>query len=349
MEEIVLVTGYTPTFEKENQLRKFLVFLKKYGKPIFLILHNVPSKDIINLVDYFYYDSYNPLIINYQSTEGFMFFYMNEHAPDKQTLVTQFNARTMTNHSLAALNMIWHGLFMVKNLGFKIVHQIEYDTHFDNYNEFIENKELLKEYDAISYWLGPKDSMIYAQFNSYNLDAYSFEELKYNKEKILTSMKKGNYGGMGENVVSELLIMNKNYLFKHHNELPQRGIKIDLSGAYNWNPQENSHVVPFVQDDDVYVFLWTLDCVDFHDFKIIINDSQYHHSKLSGSEWKYFYVSSLDELKTIEVFINNKMIYKYDFVNDIDKDVFKYKSFIKEKNEHFFERDEQGLFPLSRK
>ena len=212
--EVFLVVGYTPNFIKEEALRNLLVKLKEKNIPIFLVLHNIPDQKTLDLVDYFLYDKENPALYNYKDTHGYYFHYFKNYK-----IRTSLEISNYTNHGLAALKMIWLGLYNVKGLGFEKCHCIEYDTGIPDMNEINENFKLLDDYDTIAYngfdWLNRK-SLIYGQFTAYNLNAFSYEELEYSPktEKKIKQCFLDNppFNGMAECVFSTLLMFPKSFI-----------------------------------------------------------------------------------------------------------------------------------------
>ena len=338
--EVFLVTGYTPTIEKEEILISLLKKLKQKNIPIFLILHNIPSKITLDLVDYFLYDSYNPILINYKDTHGYYFGVAEQSNPDQYNFVTQYNLGFLENHGLAALRMIWLGLYNLKGLGFKKCHSIEYDTEISSFSEITNNFDLLNTWDCISYngfdvW--DRKELIYSQFTAYNLESYSYKELEMSPEndrKIrdeFLNEKGAKFNGMAEAYYFNLLHKPKNYHQKDY-KLLENNTFIDASNnklKTNINLQSGLKFMPLHhKKSNMLYILFRNNSGKTKDYQIIINNKKLVN-KIVENNREFLYCTNIltDKMEIVKGIVDNK-VFTLDFNKDINRERFKQTSFI---------------------
>lgn len=323
MKNCFIVIGYTPTYEKEKVLENLLIKLKRDDVPIILLLHNIPSKRIIELTDYFIYDKDNPLLINHKDSHAVKWVNFG-----KYKLSSYYDGGFWSNHGLAGLKMIWEGLSFAKNLGYSKSQLFIYDTDVSDFNVINENFNLLDNYDFVGYTENDPYNrfFLFTQYMSFNLEKFTYDELNYSicEDKIRKEFKEPNHNGMGELIFSNILVKEKNYLLKESNILSENGINIDLI-----NPSTEKNIfsfIPFEINDSIHIFIYNFLPKDKTrlNFKIIVNDTDLFIQEFGPYEWSFFETNNtLENLKTIEFFINNKFILKYDFINEINKEHFR--------------------------
>ncbi len=340
--EAFLVTGYTPTIEKEEILISLLKKLKQKNTPIFLVLHNIPSKITLDLVDYFLYDPYNPILTTYKDTHGYNFGESHHTNKLQYNFVTQYNLGSTSNHGLAALRMIWLGLYNLKGLGFKKCHSIEYDTGVSSFKEITNNFNLLDTWDCISY-NGFDDmsrkELIYPQFTAYNLESYSYKELEMSPEndrKIrdeFLNEEGAKFNGMAEAYYFNLLHKQKNHFQKNYKLLEFNTI-IDISNTIlktNINNVHNS--IEFIplhhQKTETFYILLKNKSKEIKDFQIIINNKELVNRRLKNNEeFLYNTNKKTDQIEVIKGIVDDK-VFTLDLHRDINIERFKQTSFIK--------------------
>lgn len=325
-----LIISYTPTLDREFVLVSLLRKIKNAGHSIVLATHNMPSSLACQYADYIVYDSNNE-IINYYPKKDEEFhpkIFYNIHIPDFR-LRSPFTSR-IKYHGIAAASLLFQGLMSAKMFGFEKCHLLEYDSDFNSLEEFEENNILLDKYDSIHYFYGPHDCMIHGSIGSFNLNSYSYGELAWNENKerikeIINSEDNDLNGGMVEVGVCELLHKSKNTFRKTQDNFINGGIVTDLSHKVVFDNKDYIEAIPFLIHDTVSMLLFFQKKSTNVEQKIqvIVNDAQIHTKVLHHeNEWIYFNLCLIDELKTISVIWNNNVLKVFDFVNDIDKEIF---------------------------
>lgn len=325
-----LVISHTPSPDREYVLLSLLRKLKKLNYKIILSTHTRPSSLAVEYADYVIYDSNNELL-NYYPQMGDEFhpkiFY--NVSTDKLKIRSAFPSR-IKYHGLAAASLLFNGLASAKMFGFKKCHLLEYDSDFDTPTEFEENDILLDNYDSIHYFYGPSECMIHGSIGAFNLNSYTYDELAWdiNKGKIKTIISSINHSmndGMVEVAACELLHKPKNTYRKTQENFVNGNVITDLSHKIKFDQENYIEALPFTIGDDVcmFIFFERKATEDPQHIQIILNESITHSRVLHNqSQWEYFLLCTLDELSTIKVIWNDTVLKKFDFVNDIDKNIF---------------------------
>jgi hypothetical protein len=335
-----LVMSYTDTRGKEFCLINLIKKLKDLGHTILLSSHTMPSSFVLENIDHFIYDSNNQLVTLYPTKSS-------NFKPAGWATVSnnEFEVRTKFAHlmyySMSAASLMFNGLITAKNLGFEKCHLIEYDSTFDNDSEFIKNDSLLDDFDSIYYDLESFQDSIYMQVSSYNLTKYSYKDLswnenKYDIEKILSQTGDNIAEGFLERAIFLKLHSTKKSLRKTHKDLINNGnIQIDLSNNQKFDLDNILETFLYVDNNYVSMFLLFRhkDLEENQNVKILVNDSKILLRTLTyAGEWNTVPLCLFDELETITIILNNKVIHTYDFLNQIEKDHLKQMSIFIPKN-----------------
>lgn len=329
MEEIFFIEAHTPTFERQQMLRNLVFKLKQNNKRILIVSHTSIPQDIIELVDYYFYDSDNTLLDVWKYTEGFNF-YKNEYFK----ISSQFDVFKYYNYGLAACKLLWFGLFLSKNLGYKKCHMIEYDTDFDNLDGFNEINSYLETNDCVFFKTGQFNDtpILLGSWISFNLEKYSYDDFNFDKQEIKKLFRKGTTAGMAEIVAFEKLIKNKNYLILSKDFTLDK-IRLNLSSTIQSHPgfEKNISLIPCVKKDTLDVILFG----NNHNNNEVNIDIFYNNNKIVSfnigpNSWRYIPLGNLDDLLNLKFYYNNKMFIELDFEKDIIKEEFRLKSVFEE-------------------
>lgn len=329
MEEIFLILAHTPLFEQQQMLRNLVFKLKQNNKKILIVSHTPIPEDINKLVNYSFYDSDNLLLDAWKYTEGFNF-YQNEFFK----IVSQFNIFKYYNYGLAACKLLWFGLFLSKNLGYKKCHMIEYDTDFDNLDGFDELNNYLEEKDCIFYKVDQFNNIpiLLGSCLSFNLNKYSYDNLHFDETKIKELFKKGTTAGMAEIVIFEYLIQNKNYLMLNKDFLLDK-ISLNLSSTLDFHSgfEKKVSLIPCVKKDTLEVILFGYNQDNsIVNIEVLYNKNKIISFDMGPNSWKYISLDNLDDLLNLKIYFDNKMFMELDFENDIIKEEFRLKSIFEE-------------------
>jgi len=145
MKDLVLITAFCPTKEKEDTLKRLVYFLNRYTDlyDIMIVSHSNIDSSIVGMCDYFVYDKENLLLTEDEYRPKMWF------NTDGFKIQSNYVAKYSTYYTV--LKMTSMGLSLSKSLGYKKVHKIEYDTHITSIIEITENSNLLDNNDVIFY------------------------------------------------------------------------------------------------------------------------------------------------------------------------------------------------------
>jgi hypothetical protein len=325
MEEIFLIASHTPNIEQQQLLRNLIFKLKNNNQKVLIISHTHVPEDIIKLADYYFYDSENPLLEVWKHTEGWNYF-----TNDIFKIDTQFSISRWENYGLAACRLLWFGLSICKSLGYQKVHWLEYDTDFNDLEEFKKVSNYLDEYDNVSFKLNDFNEfpLISGQWIGFNLNKYDYNDLNFDYTNLLKVFKEGTTAGMSEILIYKELISKKNKLLLLESDIDTNNLFLNLSTnlSYHSGYHKNFYLIPCVIKDtnDVILFGNNKTNQDIT-FEIILNDT-FISFKIKPGHWRYINLCPLDKLIKLKFYIDNKFLRELDFENDIPKEEFRLKS-----------------------
>lgn len=325
MEEIFLIASHTPNVEQQQLLRNLVFKLKNNNQKVLIISHTHVPDDIVKLADYYFYDSENPLLEVWKHTEGWNYF-----ANEFFIINSQFSISRWENYGLAACRLLYFGLFICKNLGYKKVHWLEYDTDFNNLEEFKKISNYLNEYDNVSFKLNEFNSfpVISGQWMGFNIDKYDYNDLNFDYDNLLKVFKEGTTAGMSEVLIYKELILKKNKLLLPESDIDTNNLFLNLSANLDYHSgyHKNFHLIPCVIENTNNVILFGNNKSNQDiEFEIIVNNT-FISFKIAAGHWRYINLCTLNELVKIKFYMNNEFLRELDFENDIPKEEFKLKS-----------------------
>lgn len=327
--EIILITAHTPDEHRMNLLRNLVTKLKTNQKKILISAHSKIDDDIIDMVDYFVYDSNNQLLI-YNEPEGWI---KTTNTPLSETIITK-DSLYLGSPVLAHWRTLSNGLMLCKSTGFKYVHYLEFDTEVNSIVEIDLNTKILQQGKANVVYTFPEDIEtpkkyfnLEGHYNVWNLDYYTFEELSFNEEKVRRILQDNQ--GCCEWAYYDFFIKNKPHVVKNQHILSDKGIILDLHHN-TWNLLSSRGLIEplvYVEDNIVktYIdnpfdktYLLTLLINNEHEIKEIINPRH----------WVRFPIGNIQDTNNIRVYLDGNFLRELIFENDIQKETFKNNNYI---------------------
>lgn len=318
MKDVCLVAAYTPDQEREDMLRNLTRFLKSRGKDIVLISHTATPKDILEDVKYHFYDEENELLDvrdNYPSfwwfhDTGDMKIWSNDiwyNDADIRTAAVGFQMLPVTRN-------FFFGMTICKMLGYDVAHYIEYDSVIDSVDFMNENNKLLENNDGLVYWIEDRQHT-HGAYCCYNLNSYSFEELKWNRDILLTEfteLLKLPVEGLIESFVVSKMSNGKNILKKDISDLNSvlKSASPTLSGKYEYVP-----CIILIRDNNIVTFFGK-NTLDYPiRVSVLINSGINIDYEIHPNFWKMDDIGNLRDVKKIVIFLNEKKIKDYNFTS----------------------------------
>lgn len=329
--EVILITAHTPDKYRMGLLRSLVKKLQKNNKKIIISSHSKIDEDIIDIVDYFVYDSNNQLLI-YNEPEGWI---KTTNTPSSNTIITK-DSLYLGSPVLAHWRTLSNGLMLCKSTGFKYVHYLEFDTEISSTKEIDINTKLLQQGNANVVYTFPEDIEnpkkyfnLEGHYNVWNLDYYTFEELSFNEEKIRCILQDNQ--GCCEWAYYDFFIKNKPHIIKNQHTLPSKGIILDLHHN-TWNllsskklieptlyvNQENNNVEFYI--NNVYESSLNLD--------FVINYSIEHTQEILPHHWVNAPLFNLYELNNLLIYLNGNFLREITFNNNVERDTFKSNNYV---------------------
>lgn len=335
--EIVFITAHTPDEVTNGLLRDLVKSLKYHNKKIIVCSHTGIDQDILDLIDYFIYDSNNQLII-YNEPEGWT---KTTCTSSSQIIVTK-DSLYIGSSVLAHWRLLSNGLSLCKSLGYKYVHYFEFDSQISNIIELDNNTQLLAKGNANVVYTFPEDIQdpkpyfnLKAHYNAWNLDYYSREELAFDEIKIRQILQQNK--GCSEWSYYDFFIKDKPHVIKNQHDLSSKGVILDLHHN-TWGMLNSKGLI----EPSIYVLNnnleWYFDNSTNKNIILtfIVNASSEEGSPIEYSyeilpyHWRSNVLDHLDSIDTLTVYINGKFLREIILKEPLQKETFKQNNYLLE-------------------
>lgn len=325
MRDLIIITAYCPDDYREGILRNLVGSLNKHKDSfdVMIVSHTVVPSDIQKKVNYFFYDSKNEILTDWDLLNQPWF-----NPNDERRIQSSFLSRKNTH--LAIWRMMILGFSLAKNMGYKKVHHIEYDCEINNVSEFLDNSNLLDEYDSVIY-IDSKDTVddiLFGSFQSYFLPTLDTFLLELNENKII-DMIRNSSSKSPELMLQNLLTNGKKSYKKNRNVLEKNG---NLFGTIDGQIGNNfiPWAVPFYDqlDNTVGFVVWNNKNFEGVQHNIIINNEKNINVPITGfNHWRLIHLGLIEDIDSILVLENEKVRDKFDLTTSENKEIFKKSSF----------------------
>jgi hypothetical protein len=199
-------------------------------------------------------------------------------------------------------------------LGYDVAHYIEYDSVIDSVDFMNENNKLLENNDGLVYWIEDRQHT-HGAYCCYNLNSYSFEELKWNRGILLTEfteLLKLPVEGLIESFVVSKMSNGKNILKKDISDLNSvlKSASPTLSGKYEYVP-----CIILIRENNIVTFFGK-NTLDYPiRVSVLINSGINIDYEIHPNFWKMDDIGDLRDVKKIVIFLNEKKIKDYNFTS----------------------------------
>ena len=181
MKDLILISNYSETYEKQEVLRNLVsqIYKQKSHFDLMIVSHTIVPEDISNKCEYVLYDKKNELLYDWDLRCKPWFNPGNE-----RQILSIFTG--FYNSHIAIWRMLILGNGLAKNLGYEKVHHIEYDASINDFSELYENSKLLDTHNSVYYVKSQStvDDILFGSYQSYRLDHLNDDLLILNEEKI---------------------------------------------------------------------------------------------------------------------------------------------------------------------
>lgn len=314
--DLIIISAFCNTDYKLNTVRKLVNSLRSLGSEHFDIMissHSILPHDIISQTDYFFYDSKNILLEDFDLRSAAWFNPLDGNGAIQSIFVGPFSTH------LAIWRLLILGHTIAKAHGYNKIHHIEYDAEVEHIGELLENSKLLDTYDVITYNIADvrhHEGLLLGSFQSYRLDTLSDDLTKYDEEKLLNTVRQATVKS-SEVIYKNTLHTNKKFLEKNITGYKLNGMRFALSKTSSDNvPEKTAWCIPFYDTKrNILMFLvWNSEKVSNLNIKLVYNNTRiYNINNVGPDQWRIIDLGNYDEGQELVVLINNKVRSVYDF------------------------------------
>ena len=316
MKSLITVFAHCPDDHRKKVLYELLLKLqnKRNDYDILVVSHSDISQSCFSLIDYFYFDSNNRLLEDFDLRKKHWF-------RNKGFIIHSVLVYPPSTH-LAIYRLLYYTLSFAKFHNYEKIHCLEYDINLSDESLIHEVDKNLDEYDTVMFKRG--DNWIYGTYFAFTLRNFPENYFVYDELEILSRLKKA-ITRMTEEVTHDILTPNgRTILFEPISKLDREGIfqKVD-----NHSNDELKFCVPVCDknSDTMYFFVWN------EGFKaeidVIVNDKHIHiDSNLEGI-WDLRHLGDIHDVNSIIVLVNKK-VKKEIFLTEENRRAFREDNFI---------------------
>lgn len=295
---LLAVFAFTPDYERKKILDRLLEKLQplRDRHEIMVLSHSEISDLSLKKIDYFYYDSKNPLLKDFDVTNKFWF----------TTDIIDINSSLVypVSTHLAIYRLIYYCIYFSDFMGFSKIHFMEYDFNLTD-TQIIENvNNTLDEYDNVMF-KRESDNWpfgVYFATNMRNLDVPKF---KYDEESILNEVRSFE-NRMTEYVTPKILIQENRSIIYEPIE------KMDPSGVYQFVDQHQNldlkWCVPVCKlDTQEMMFFIFNELGGKHIVDVFVDDRHFSFYTEIKETWTIQHIGDVNNCNTILIFVDKKL------------------------------------------
>ena len=329
MKDLIMVTSYCETDEKKQVLRNLISQIKKHGDffDVMIVSHTVVPSDICGMCDLVLYDKKNELLYDWDLRSKPWF-----NPGDKRQIMSIFTG--FYNTHLAIWRMFILGNSVAKNIGYKKVHQIEYDASIEDFRELYDNSKILDEFDCVTYTKTQDtvDNILFGSYQAYRLDTLSEDLLKLDEEKIKMEIK-NSPSKSPEGMLYSVLHTGKKGFNKLKKDLDNGGNYFGMSHG-GLKSFHTAWCLPYYDQltENLCFIIWNMEEENENiSVQVIYNDEKvFNFEEIKKGCWYDQIIDDYNNAKKLVVILNGKIRNIFDF-NEMGE-YFKLASFKEGKN-----------------
>jgi hypothetical protein len=329
MKDLILISNYSETYEKQEVLRNLVnqIHKQKSHFDLLIVSHTIVPQDISDKCDYVLYDKKNELIYDWDLRCKPWFNPGNE-----RQILSIFTG--FYNSHIAIWRMIILGNGLAKNLGYNKVHHIEYDASINNFSELYENSKLLDSNNSVYYVKSQStvDDILFGSYQAYRLDTLNSELLNLNEEKLKEKIRKIE-DKSPEMMLQKVLISSGKTIVKTKDKLDANGNNFGLTHS-KLATGHTAWCLPYYDKltNKLGFVIWNMeDQNGTINVKLIYNnDRLIDMGDILNKHWRLIDIDDYNNAKKLTVIVNDKIRNIFDF--EKDGDMFKTVSFREEFN-----------------
>lgn len=316
MKEIFLILYFNSNDKSLIYLRDLIKNIESISKKFIICSHSSIPQDIIDKSEGYVFDKNNYIFQYIPTTYYFVAF------DNGNTIFSPYfdwGVNSGSDYSLAAFKNLVNGIHLCYNLGYNLIHCIEYDSNFNEY-EFLENEKLIKDREFSAIFYGEDLGDLKGEYGCFFMNKINPEYFYWDEEKWLSIHKQNNYKGevTGPNFIKSLL-PDQNILYKPSEK---------YIGQKNLTKLQLPWFCMFQSGNNVNLFIHNPIDEPITDIYFYTNLSSLHIENLGGENWRIIELCKSDELKFLHVYYKNKFIIKWNINSDEDYKNYVLKNFI---------------------
>lgn len=310
--ELMLITSYTPDLYREELLRTLVRQINKDVYDIMVVSHSYIPNDIMNSIDYFFFEKELYLMFDPKDRQTTIF-------GNNMFRINTFEAKNY-NHGRSFLRLLKMGMSNAKKLGYKKVHFYEYDSEILDFSEIEENSVLLDE-NAHVYYV-PKHLPWPNSPISFNLDLVSSLWFDLSDEDYLHFLN-NTTSKISEEYEMRMINDGGKSFIKRVSEIDTTKIKIGLRVDH----EKNRWYVPIYNKNEntMMFFGWNEYANYTQEARVIVNDKQVFKFVVTPRNWVLNNLAKFDDVETMMVIVDGVVKYQNDF-RKCDIEFFKLKN-----------------------
>lgn len=309
MKDLILISAYCPDEERKTLLAECIESIQPIKKDFDILIasHSYIPENIARLVDYVIYDRDNELITDWDLMNTPWF---SPH--ENLTIVSSLISKSSVY--LAVYKIMISALGFAKNLGYKTVHFIEYDSRLSDYSELYDNSQILSKYVAVQYKKEYKNfernlAGAVGFFQSFNIQKLNKLFTNFDREQLLTILQQSP-NKTNEIINHHILTMDgETVLFKDYSKLIQNGNFFNLSENTTKDLLDD-WTVPYydTKSGKINVLVWNSKKDSPISAQFIINKTQLVSiNEVNKFEWKISETDLIENVNEILVIVNNQV------------------------------------------
>jgi len=299
--EEVVVLGTYPNLKSRVQLTKDTIeSLKAIGRKIILISHYPVDADIQRMVDYYIFDTYNPLCHHSYYTKFYR--HTNEYHADMN-----INGLKHSNQSLTVLVNLFTAAKFAKNLGFKRFFYTTYDVVLNPNDVPVVNESFDFVSNSNTAYLAtnktPFEKGIQTNGMTFEIDFFlrAFDDVKTANEYNSACERAGAQNFLEDYLMKK--IKGHENLWLVHNEeetfLKHSGLGVASNSEY-------FSILPIVKEENHFMFYFFTYNVDDRIVKVVMKEdgAEFYNGSFQISKSREFRKEIVYNNKPIEVTID---------------------------------------------
>lgn len=312
--DCILITAYTPSLEKTDNLRELVKSIKRLGYEVCLATHTPTPQDIIDRCDYFIFDKKNEL--NYDPSIAYWIYHQT---PLFKINYKQYGA--MSTHIIPIMRLVFGSLSYLKSLNVRRICMIEYDTIVHTDAVFNKVFDDLNTYDLSSLYSEKLDNKDVYLAGVYGINLETFDPSTFTTDPELLINLYREYFNDNRFPITEKILFDKvwsNYTIAwNHIQLIDGSIELQTSEGMNGYGKKS--YLFHAHDNKLYFFSFNESEEDW-EINIILNEKNNSVSIPKGA-WKWIPLMEIDDVKNIKLIVNNVFIKEFNMNNKDDYDL----------------------------